>query len=155
YGTTGLGGSKNLGTVWKLTPVTTGTAAGTYKEKILHSFTSATTGDSPAGGVTLDASGNIYGTAAQGGKYLTQCQNSNGVAVGCGTVFELAVNDATYKYKLLWNFDNTDGSIPSNLVLDSSGHLYGGAGGGAGGQGMVFEINPLGVGSTTTLTASP
>ena len=159
YGTTGTGGSKNLGTVWKLTPVTTGTEAGTYKEKILHSFTSATTGDDPAAGVTLDSSGNIYGTTASGGKYLTQCQNSKGTAVGCGTVFELPVDQTTtgetYKYKLLWSFDNTDGAVPSNLVLDSSGHLYGGAGGGAYGQGAVFEVNPSGAATTTTLTASP
>jgi len=155
YGTTGAGGSKNLGTVWKLTPVTTGTQAGTYKEKILHSFTSAPAGDSPAAGVTLDGSGNIYGTAGSGGKYLKPCTSSNGTAIGCGTVFELAVSGATYKYKLLWNFDNTDGAGPGNLVLDSSGHLYGGAGGGANGQGAVFEINPSGDGTTTTLTASP
>ena len=155
YGTTGAGGSKNLGTVWKLTSVTTGTEAGTYKEKILHSFTSAPTGDSPEAGVTLDASGNIYGTAGSGGKYLTPCKSSNGTAIGCGTVFELAVSDATYKYKLLWNFDSTDGAAPSNLVLDSSGHLYGGGGGGANGQGVVFEVNPSGAGTTTTLTASP
>ena len=159
YGTTGTGGSKNLGTVWKLTPVTTGTEAGTYKEKILHSFTSTTTGDDPAAGVTLDSSGNIYGTTASGGKYLTQCQNSKGTAVGCGTVFELPVDQTTtgdtYKYKVLWNFDNTDGAVPGYLVLDSSGHLYGGAGGGADGQGVVFEVNPSGAGTTTTLTASP
>jgi hypothetical protein len=158
YGTTGAGGSSNLGMVWKLSPVTTGTEAGTYKEKILHSFTALATGDGPTAGVTLDASGNIYGTTANGGKYLTQCQNSSGAPMGCGTVFELPVDQtatgATYKYKLLWSFNYTDGAFPSNLVLDSSGHLYGGAGGGAG-AGAVFEVNPLGAATTTSLISSP
>jgi hypothetical protein len=155
YGTTTIGGSKNLGIVWKLSLVTTGPGAGLYKEKILHSFTSAATGDNPGAGVTLDASGNIYGAASSGGKYLTPCTSSNGTAIGCGTVFELAVSGATYKYKLLWNFDSTDGAGPGNLVLDNSGHLYGGAAGGANGQGAVFEINPSGAATTTTLTSSP
>jgi uncharacterized repeat protein (TIGR03803 family) len=159
YGTTAAGGSSNLGTVWKLTPVTTGSEAGTYKEKILHSFTSVATGDGPIAGVTLDASGNIYGTTASGGKYLTQCKSPSGTPIGCGTVFELPVDQTatseTYKYKLLWSFNNTDGEVPSNLVLDNSGHLYGAVeGGGATIQGAVFEVNPSGAATTTSLTSS-
>jgi hypothetical protein len=59
YGTTYSGGSKKLGSVWKLIPVTTGEKAGTYEEKILHAFTAEKTGEGPGGGVLIDSSGNI------------------------------------------------------------------------------------------------
>ena len=145
YGTTEYGGSKNLGTVWKMTPVTTGKKAGTYTEKILHSFTSEETGEYPWAGVTLDDSGNIYGTTTSGGKHSD------------GTVFKLAVNGTTYKESLLWSFNGTDGSNPyANPILDSSGNLYGTTYlGGSDNQGTVFELNPSGVATTTTLTSSP
>jgi uncharacterized repeat protein (TIGR03803 family) len=145
YGTTYYGGTKNLGTVWKLTPVTTGKKAGTYTEKILHSFTSATTGEYPFAGVTLDSSGNIYGTTVPGGKY------------GYGTLFELAVSGTSYKEKLLWSFNNTDGSEPyANPILGSSGNLYGTTyDGGSSDYGTVFEFNPGAAATTTTLTSSP
>jgi hypothetical protein len=58
-GTTYSGGRNNLGTVWKLIPVTTGEKAGTYEEKILHAFTAEKTGEGPGGGVLIDSSGNI------------------------------------------------------------------------------------------------
>jgi hypothetical protein len=158
YGATYQGGSKNYGTVWKLTPVTTGKLAGTYREKILHSFTSVTTGDYPAAGVTLDSAGNVYGTTQVGGKYLTQCDNSStGNPIGCGTVFKLAVSGENYTYKLLWSFNDTDGGFPyDNPVLDSSGNLYGTTYiGGIFNGGAVFEINPSAPTTTTTLTSSP
>jgi len=144
YGTTQQGGSKNLGTVWKLTPVTTGIAAGYYKEKILHSFTSAKTGNFPQAGVTLDSSGNIYGATSYGGKDPTACGGQ-----GCGTVFELAhqltsTGAVTYKYKLQTSFNGTDGGIPlGSPIPDSSGNLYGTTGaGGAYNMGTVFEVMP-------------
>jgi uncharacterized repeat protein (TIGR03803 family) len=135
YGTTGLGGSKNYGTVWKLSPVTKGKDAGTYKEKILRSFTAEKTGEQ-GGGLTLDSSGNIYGTTAFGGG--TECEG------GCGTVFKLAVSGTTYKYELLWSFNGTDGAQPySNPFLNSSGNLYAVTWlGGANDGGTVFELTP-------------
>jgi len=139
YGTTNAGGSKNRGTVWKLTPVITGKNKGTYRERILHSFTGEKTGEYPGGGVTLDSSGNIYSTTANGGGG-TECTLSN----GCGTVFELAVSGTTYKYKLLESFDETDGANPYNSpILGSSGNLYGVTfAGGANEYGTVYELTP-------------
>jgi uncharacterized repeat protein (TIGR03803 family) len=156
YGTTLEGGKYNQGIVWKLTPVTTGEEAGTYKEKILHTFVSGASGNYPEAGVTLDSSGNIYGTTAQGGKYQV-CTNSSGSKIGCGTVFELAVSDETYKFKLLTSFNGTDGAVPiDSPVLDSSGKLYGTTlSGGANGGGTVFAVNPSAAATTTTLTSSP
>ncbi|HSY93135.1 MAG TPA: choice-of-anchor tandem repeat GloVer-containing protein [Candidatus Binatus sp.] len=163
YGTTANGGSGTLncvygcGTVWKLTPVKTGTLAGTYTKRILHSFTGEKTGYYPGSGVTLDSSGNIYGTTTTAGKYLTPCQNTNNVNIGCGTIFELAKSTTGYTFKLLWSFNNTDGGFPyDNPVLDSAGNLYGTAfqGGASYNGGVVFKLNPSGTATATTLISS-
>jgi hypothetical protein len=161
YGTTANGGSGTLncvygcGTVWKLTPVKTGTLAGTYTKRILHSFTGEKTGYDPGSGVTLDSSGNIYGTTSTAGKYLTPCQNTTNVNIGCGTIFELAKTATGYTFKLLWSFNNTDGGFPyDNPVLDSAGNLYGTAfqGGASYNGGVVFKLNPSGTATATTTT---
>lgn len=133
YGATYTGGSKNLGTVWKLTEVTTGKKAGTYKKKILHTFATEKGGEYPETPVTLDSSGNIYGTAIGG---------NTGCPGGCGKLFELAVDGDTYKYKLLWSFNGTDGDGPSQPIL-SSDTLYGvTSSGGANNGGTMFEVTP-------------
>jgi len=61
YGTTAEGGTKNCGTVYKLSPE----KKGKWKEKILYSFKgtydeSGKDGNVPAG-IVLDSAGNIYG----------------------------------------------------------------------------------------------
>ncbi len=63
YGTTGLGGANGCGgygcgVVYKLTPG----AGGKWKYTVLHKFDGAD-GANPAGGLTLDSKGNLYGTA--------------------------------------------------------------------------------------------
>jgi uncharacterized repeat protein (TIGR03803 family) len=75
YGTTSGGGSGSSGTVFKLTPG----SGGTYTESILHSFLGQTSDDgaSPAAGLMMDGSGNLYGTTFYGGIY------------GDGTAFEI------------------------------------------------------------------
>jgi hypothetical protein len=165
YGTTANGGTGTLnctsgcGTVWKLTPVTKGKLAGTYTKKILHSFTTAKTGYYPGAGVTLDSSGNIYGTTATGGKYGALCPNANDVNITCGTIFELAKTATGYTFKVLWSFDYTDGGFPfANPILDSSGNLYGTTNGGGASYdgGTVYKVIPSGTATstTTTLTSS-
>ncbi len=72
YGTTSLDGTNFAGNVFKLTP---GNGGWTYSS--LHDFTGGSDGWDPVGSVTLDASGAVYGTAAQGGTY------------GDGVVFEI------------------------------------------------------------------
>jgi uncharacterized repeat protein (TIGR03803 family) len=130
YGTTTGGGTKGDGTVWKLTPVTTGKKKGTFKEKILYSFKGKKDGISP-NGVILDASGNLYGTTFDGGKD------------GYGIVFELAVSGTTYKEKILCSFDGSDGAYGAGLTL-SSGNLYGttNQGGTENNGGVAFEVTP-------------
>jgi uncharacterized repeat protein (TIGR03803 family) len=76
YGTTYHGGLNDAGAVFELTP----NADGTWTEHILHSFCSRTgcaDGEFPKAGLTMDASGNLYGTTSVGG-------SSN-----LGTVFEV------------------------------------------------------------------
>jgi uncharacterized repeat protein (TIGR03803 family) len=131
YGATLSGGTKNVGTIYKLTPVTKGKKKGTWTEKILHSFKGGTKDGTNGEGIALDAAGNIYGLTG-GGKYAD------------GTVFELVAADGKYKEKILWNFNNTDGYLPvGSPILDSSGNVYGAtAEGGSNSQGAAFEVTP-------------
>jgi uncharacterized repeat protein (TIGR03803 family) len=158
YGTTTFGGSRDAGTVWKLTLATKGKTKGTYKEKILHSFTSEKNGYCAAGrdgscpfaGVVLDSSGNIYGTTVTGGGSGCGFDGYGIVGSGCGTVFELAVSGTAYKEKILWSFNGADGANPMGGLIVNGGNLYGtttygGAsfdGGADPGAGVAFEITP-------------
>jgi uncharacterized repeat protein (TIGR03803 family) len=72
YGTTYGGGANSLGTAFELTPA----AGGIWTENILANFSFGAPA-SPAGGLTLDGHGNLYGTTVQGG------------STGFGTVFEI------------------------------------------------------------------
>jgi len=102
-------------------------------------------GYAPWGGVTIDPSGNIYGTTTQGGAYHD------------GTVYEVSPWEGMYNWKVLWSFNYSDGYSPvASLILDSAGRLYGTTPrGGSSGAGVVFEVNPSPAGTATALTSSP
>ena len=104
YGTTAEGGANNEGIIWKIT------SAGVYSD--IHDFGSGTDGKFPQAGVTIDSSGNLYGTALSGG------------VNGFGMVWEIT---STGGYLDVHDFGSgTDGRLPrGNVVLDSSGTLYG------------------------------
>ena len=97
-------------------------------------------GGGPAGELLMDGAGNLYGTTVEGGSNpLGQC------SAGCGTIFELSPSSGGWTYTELYDFTGgSDGAYPhSNLVMDSSGNLYGTtSGGGANGDGVVFEFTP-------------
>ncbi len=132
FGTTYQGGSGGYGTVFEIThnssTVTT-----------LASFNGGN-GANPQAGVTLDASGNLFGTTYAGG------------TANYGTVFELI--HATNTLVTLASFNSTNGSRPvANVTLDSSGNLFGTtSGGGTSNCGTVFEI-PAASGTLTTLAS--
>jgi uncharacterized repeat protein (TIGR03803 family) len=136
YGTTAYGSGpsciKGCGVVFKLT----GNSGGTWTETVLYSFTGATDGAYPNGGLAFGASGNLYGTAFSGGA-------NNG-----GAVFELAPNsDGTWTQRVIHSFAGrskaADGSLPgAGVAFDASGNLYGTTTYGGAGLGVVFKLTP-------------
>jgi uncharacterized repeat protein (TIGR03803 family) len=138
YGTAVAGGNSNDGTIFEL-------AKGSATIITLASF-NGTNGQYPEGGLIMDSSGNLFGTAAGGG------------ASNVGTVFELAAGTGTIT--TLASFNGTDGQNPyGGLVMDASGNLYGTTSqGGASatstfaGDGTVFEV-AQGSGTITSLAS--
>ena len=63
---------------------------------------------------------------------------------GCGTVFELIPNGGKWTYKVVFNFNGTDGAfVLGGLTPHSSGSFYGiTSGGGVNDAGVVFEVTP-------------
>jgi uncharacterized repeat protein (TIGR03803 family) len=137
YGTTHYGGTMGqgceygCGTVFQLAR----SKNGKWTETVLHRFnTSGKDGFWPFAGVTLDASGDLYGTTTQGGTH------------GYGMVFQLTVDEnGKWTEKLFYSFmgDGDDGTNPyASVTFDSTGSLYGTTawGGSNGGYGTAFEI---------------
>jgi uncharacterized repeat protein (TIGR03803 family) len=127
FGVTSSGGADNDGTVFEI-------AKSTGALTTLASFTGAN-GATPAGSLTIDAEGDLFGTTANGG------------ADGDGTVFEIA--KSTGELTTLATFTGTNGANPFGTVIsDAAGDLFGTTEmGGADNDGTVFEI----VKSTGTL----
>jgi len=127
YGLTELGGSGNLGTLFKVT--TTGTPYAT-----VHAFTGGSgDGSEPYGSLVQASDGNLYGTTSLGG------------ANNLGTAFKYVIGTNTLS--LLHSFGGSgDGSKPyGSLIQASDGNLYGMTEvGGAGSQGTVFQISTSG-----------
>src|SRR5580658_5086548 len=100
-------------------------------------------GGYPRGGVTLDASGALYGTTYLGGVH--PCVGADNLYF-CGTVFKLTpVAGGSWSHTVIHNFNAADGAFPAaNLLLGSDGALYGTAvNGGAGNNGGVaFRLTP-------------
>ena len=110
---------------------------------VLHSFTGAADGSVPAGSLTLDAQGNLYGTASAGG------HNGNGCASfgfpGCGTVFKLTRRSGGWIFSPLYQFQGgSDGETPySGVAIGPNGTLYGTTSlGGTFGYGTVYNLQP-------------
>jgi uncharacterized repeat protein (TIGR03803 family) len=127
YGTTGGGGTNNVGTVFRIT------AQGTLTT--LYSFCAQTNcpdGTRPAAALTLAVDGNLYGTTLSGGG------SSND-----GTVFRITPDGVlTTLYSFCAQTNCLDGAHPyGGLVQATDGNLYGTtAEGGASTAGTVFRI---------------
>jgi uncharacterized repeat protein (TIGR03803 family) len=130
YGTALYGGIIGYGTVYELTPGSSGNWTGT----VLHNFDyNGTDGANPGAGLILDRAGNLYGTTWFGGT------DTNGIA------FELMPQGGgSWTEMVLHNFNSNanDGQIPrSSLTFDATGNLYGTTAiGGGDDAGTVFEI---------------
>lgn len=125
YGTTSMGGTFGTGTVFEMLPNN-----GKWTEKVLHSFGSKIgDGSHPSTGLTLGATGNLYGTTPDGGFYTG------------GTVFELIFDNRKWTEKVLHSlnpFKRGASSPLAQLVFDNAGNLYDTYWGG--GVGGIFEL---------------
>ena len=123
YGTTGFGGTADLGVVFKLDK--------SGNETVLHTFMRGVDGDQPdLAGVIRDESGNLYGTTAFNG------------AGGQGTVYKL---DPNGNVTVLYAFPGKrDGQHVYNngLIFAGDGELCGSAFyGGKTGFGVVYQLD--------------
>lgn len=134
YGATAYGGSSAKGVTFRLRP--SPFYRGGWIETVFHAFTGGTDGAFPYAGLTRDSSGNLYGTALQGG------------TVGAGTVFKIAPTGAQ---TVLYSFQaKSDGIFPSaNLAIGANGTLYGTTQeGGTYNGGTIYELVPPPQGQT-------
>ncbi|HZK81313.1 MAG TPA: choice-of-anchor tandem repeat GloVer-containing protein, partial [Humisphaera sp.] len=132
FGTTYYGGTSGDGTVFEIVHGTTAIAT-------VASF-NGVNGANPGVGVTLDTSGDIFGTIPDDGP------------TGDGTVFEITTGTNTIQ--TIASFNGANGSFPyATLTLDSSGDLFGTTRqGGTSGNGAIFEV--VNGASAVTLLAS-
>lgn len=140
YGATEVGGANGYGTVYQITPPSSGSG---WKESVIYNFTGKTDGGLPLAGVVADASGNLYGTTYLFGG---TCRLS---IAGCGTVYKVSpptVSGGSWTETTLHVFTatNIDGANPVALLLLFNGTLYGTTGKGGTipglGYGTVFEL---------------
>ena len=128
FGGTGtLCGGDGCGTVFELRR-----SGNVWTKTTIYSFKGGTDGQYPLGGLVLDGSGNLYGTAFEGGTY------------GLGRAFELTNSHGIWTETILHDFgsDDTDGAWPAaGVILDAAGNLYGTTSyGGASNGGTAFEL---------------
>ncbi len=139
FGTTQSGGANNDGTAFELSPPANGHTA--WTATVLHNFTGGADGREPLASLTLDPSGNLYGTAWLAGPHTD------------GEVFQLtppAEAQGSWTFTSLFAFHNKFGRAPqSSLLRDNAGNLYGtNYCNEAGNHGTVFEISPPAPGQT-------
>ena len=95
----------------------------------IHSFGGSPDGSNPMGGITIDASGDLFGTTYGGG--------SGPIATSSGTVFELTKGPSSYSFSTVYSFTqmvnqkNADGARPTGSVASN-------------GQGLVFGATSCG-----------
>jgi uncharacterized repeat protein (TIGR03803 family) len=131
YGTTTMGGQFGYGTVFKLSR----RGAETVLYNFCTQFGRCSDGSMPAGGVTMDPDGNLYGTTMMGG------------SDGDGTVYKLAPGGTE---SVIHSFGNDDGTSPqSGVIVDSAGDVFGTLQQAGAPQckqklGLVYRISPNG-----------
>jgi len=127
YGVTSIGG-KGTGAVYELSP----DGNGNWTETTIYGFDAFEDGVIPFNDLVFDASGNLYGTTSNGGR------------VNSGIVYRLTPGTAGWTETILYDFSaNGDGMVPSGVVLDSAGNLYGTTYfGGMLGGGRLYKLSP-------------
>jgi len=148
----GLSGTAYNGVVFQLSPTSSG--APPWNLHVLHAFcptTGCADGYKPDGRLTYAGaqSGSLYNGLAP--LYSTA---ERGGPNGLGAVFRIKPNGSTtlWSYDVLYSFlgiSNSDGEAPTAApIMDGLGALYGTAGGGEHGGGIVYKlVDPGGGGS--------
>jgi len=129
YGSTESGGANSGGTVFKLSYT-----GGSWMFSQIYALTE-TNGfgqGGPAGPLTVDASGSLYGATQADGAY------------NIGSIFKLTPSGGSWAYSNIYDFRGEAGSYPyDGLIVDSNGTIYGTAAyDGHFARGTVFEITP-------------
>ena len=133
YGTTSFGGKLFGGTVYELTP----TSSGPWTETVLHAFDPESVAR-PLSSVEFDQEGNLYGTASEGGSDAAGC-----TIYGCGGIFKLT-NVGGQWIKSSLSFTGLNGGNPAaGLILDEKHKTAYGTTqfGGANANGAVFSAH--------------
>jgi uncharacterized repeat protein (TIGR03803 family) len=140
YGTT-TGSRNGDGTIFELAPGTDGK----WTKTVLYAF-HGNDGSYPYGALTLDSTGNLYGSTNGGGNYHACPQ------YGCGVVFKLIPNgNGQWTEAVLHRFNGNDGWAPTGaLVFDGNGSLYGTTNYG----GNFLHCGPYGCGTAFKLAPS-
>jgi len=129
YGATTVGGNGAGGTLFELSP-----NGSNWNYQAICSWVRqpGELAGGPVATPVMDSAGNLYGATGGDGAY------------GFGEVFKATNSGGTWTCTPLYNFTGgNDGRLPrSNLVLDSSGNLYGTAAGGANNYGVTYEVTP-------------
>ncbi len=149
YGTGGCGGGTGgYGVFYNLRPPATicKTSLCPWTETTLFDFTFPDGAEPYYGEVAFDNAGNVYGTTQFGG------------GSDYGVVYELSRTGNSWTQTVLHRFlgyNGNDGGYPlHNVILDSSGNIYGTtsvAGQGLGRNGTVFQLVPNGSGWTENI----
>lgn len=89
------------------------------KESVLYTFKGGSDGSYPAGGLTRDSSGSLYGATWWGGS--AQCDTA-----GCGTIFKVDPNgNETVLYAFPGEQYQYSQRANGSLIMDKYGNLYG------------------------------
>jgi len=120
--------------------------AQTYK--VIYNFTGGQDGSYPLFGLTMDAGGNLYGTAYEGG--------SSNCPGGCGTVYRLRNKNGYWILAPLYAFKGGDDGVwpQGPVVFGPNGTLYGTTAYG-GSSNCSIPGRPNGCGTVFNLKPSP
>ena len=136
YGTTPSGGFFGSGVAFELER-----SGSTWKEVPVFQFNGVSGGYYPLGPLTIDSSGNLYGTTEAGPAVDALCPEQD----GCGVVFKLTQSAGKWQESTVYAFKGEpDGTGPSGPVtIDSQGNIFGvTAVGGTDNLGAIYEITP-------------
>ncbi|HZP24978.1 MAG TPA: choice-of-anchor tandem repeat GloVer-containing protein [Terriglobales bacterium] len=146
YGTTAGGGccDRSPGTVYNLRPPATfcSTVLCPWTETVLYHFTGGADSRNPAGHLTFDQAGNIYGTSF--GFFFADGSGNGSSNLG-GAAWELVHSGGSWTINVLYDFSSLDGgSNPDGgVTFDRTGNLYGTTiNGGILGNGVIFQLAP-------------